>query len=213
MFTGIVEDLGTVGEVRRGPSSARLRISTRLPLAEVRDGDSISVDGACLTVVARSSDAFEVEAAVETLSRTTLGERRVGDPVHLERALRLSDRLGGHLVTGHVDGVGTVASRVQRGPALEVTFHGPPEILRYVIPKGSIAVDGVSLTVNEREADRFSVVLVPYTREKTLLDRREPGARVNLEADLIGKYVERLASPGREGGLSLEFLRAHGYVK
>jgi riboflavin synthase len=213
MFTGIVEDLGTIREVRRGPESARLRIATRLPLAEVRLGDSIAVDGACLTVVQMAGDLFDVDASVETLARTTLSERRVGDSVHLERALRMGDRLGGHLVTGHIDGVGRVTSRTPHGPSLELTYSAPPEVLRYIVVKGSIAVDGVSLTVNTRTESGFGVVLIPHTLVKTHLGDRPPGAPVNLEADLIGKYVERLL-PGSEGrGVDLELLREQGYAK
>jgi riboflavin synthase len=213
MFSGIVEDLGSIRDVRRGPVSARLRIATRLEPSEIRLGDSISVDGACLTVVGHSGDTFEVDAAAETLARTTLGEKAPGDAVHLELALRLGDRLGGHLVTGHVDGVGRVAARREIGPALEVTYAGPPEVLRYVVVKGSIAVDGVSLTVNAVEGDRFRVVLIPHTLKVTHLGRRLPGARVNLEADLIGKYVERLIRPAGRDEVDLEILRAHGYAR
>jgi len=198
MFTGIVEDLGTLREVRRGSESARLRVATRLPVAEIHDGDSIAVDGACLTVVARSSDSFDVEASRETLDCTTLGERRPGDRVHLERAMRLGDRLGGHLVTGHVDGTGSVVATTHRGPSLEVTYAAPPPVARYLIPKGSVTIDGVSLTVNGVERDRFHVMLIPHTLEVTHLGRRRPGERVNLEADLIGKYVERLLKPAEQ---------------
>jgi riboflavin synthase len=192
----------------------RLRVSTRLPLGEARQGDSIAVDGTCLTVVGCAGDAFEVDAAVETLVRTTLGARGPGDEVHLERALRMGDRLGGHLVTGHVDGVGHVVSKTPRGDALEVRYGAPPEVLRYVVVKGSIAVDGVSLTINAADAGTFQVVLIPHTLAVTHLGRRAPGARVNLEADLIGKYVERLLG-GRTAdarGVDLEVLRAHGYL-
>lgn len=213
MFTGIVEDLGTVREVRHGPAAARLRIATALPLGEIRDGDSIAVDGTCLTVVARAADAFEVDAAAETLARTTMGRLRPGDRVHLERAMRLGDRLGGHLVTGHVDGVGTLLARRELGAALEVTYAGPPEVMRYVVVKGSICVDGVSLTVNAADEERFGVVLIPHTLAVTHLGRRPPGSRVNLEADLIGKYVERLVCGARRGAIDEEFLRAHGFAK
>ena len=219
MFTGIVEDLGTLRAVARGAESARLRIATGLPLTEVEIGDSIAVDGCCLTVVSKASDAFDVDAAVETLRVTTLGQRAPGDALHLERALRFGGRLDGHLVSGHIDGVGEVVARQERGPALEVTFRGPAPIIRYVIHKGSIAVDGVSLTVNEVKDDTFSVVLIPHTRDVTHLARKPVGASINLEADLIGKYVERLAAPwsaaaGRApGGVTLELLQEQGYAK
>ena len=220
MFTGIVEDLGTLRDVRRGAESARLRIETAFDLARVRIGDSIAVDGCCLTVVATGGRLFDVEAAAETLGVTTLGERLAGDRVHLERALALGDRLGGHLVSGHVDGVGRVVDRAPVDTALQLTFEAPPNVIRYVITKGSICVDGTSLTVNTVEGSRFSVLLIPHTLVATHLAGKQVGARVNLEADLIGKYVERLVAPWQPGqahaqrsGVDLDFLQQHGYAK
>jgi riboflavin synthase len=220
MFTGIVEDLGTLREVRRGAESARLRIETAFDLSRVRVGDSIAVDGCCLTVVSMSGRLFDVDAAAETLRVTTLGQRAVGDPLHLERALALGDRLGGHLVSGHVDGVGTVVTRTQVDTALQLTFEAPPHVMRYIITKGSICVDGTSLTVNTVEGARFSVLLIPHTLTWTHLGRKAVGAHVNLEADLIGKYVERLVAPWQPGAagapqsrVDLAFLQQHGYTK
>jgi riboflavin synthase len=227
MFTGIVEDLGTVrGVTRRGADSARLRIATGLDLASVRGGDSIAVDGCCLTVVSLGSDSFEADAGAETLRVTTLGERQVGDPVHLERAVRMGDRLGGHLVSGHVDAVGHVASRTESAHALELTFGAPPSFMKYLVIKGSIAVDGVSLTVNtiDDAHHTFSVLLIPHTLEHTHLGQKSQGARVNLEGDLVGKYVLRLASPfvggavvdeapRRREPMGLGFLEEHGFAK
>jgi riboflavin synthase len=193
VFTGLVEDVGTVARVepRAGTCLIELRPAA-LPASELAIGDSIAVDGVCLTVTARDSEAFAVTAVDETLRRTTLGELAAGDPVHLERALRLGDRLGGHLVQGHVDGVGTIAGRRAAGDNLEVTVAAPPPLLRYVVEKGSIAVDGVSLTVVRADDNSFAVALIPHTVAVTALGQKEVGGRVNLEVDMIAKYVERL---------------------
>ena len=225
MFTGIVEDLGSLLAMRRGAESARLRIATGLPLDEVRVGDSIAVDGCCLTVVEKDGASFDVEAAAETLRVTTLGARAPGDPLHLERALRFGGRLDGHLVSGHIDSVGEITRLEHRGPALKVTIAAPAEVLRYVVVKGSISIDGVSLTVNELDlapggGGHFCVLLIPHTLTATHLGKKAAGGRVNLEVDLVGKYVERLVKPWRipdetapARGVTLAFLQAHGYAK
>lgn len=192
MFTGLVEDIGTLVRVIPQGAGARLVIRTSLPLHEVRLGDSIAVCGCCLTVVRKEESQFEAEISRETAARSTLGDIRPGTPLHLERAMRLSDRLDGHLVLGHVDGTGLVRARQEQGDSLWLDIQAPASVLRYVVPKGSIAVHGVSLTVNELLNDGFGLTLVPFTRTKTFLDRFKPGDRVNLEADLMGKYVERL---------------------
>jgi riboflavin synthase len=191
VFTGLVQDVGTIARVSRG-GMMDVWIRTALGVADFARGESIAVDGACLTVVEARGEEFRVQASAETLRRTTLGDARPGAPVNLERALRLSDRLGGHLVLGHVDAVGEVVSRRPEGAALLVAFSLPRELSPYFIEKGSVAVDGVSLTVNELFPDRFTVALIPETQERTALSRKMPGQRVNLEADLIGKYVARL---------------------
>ncbi len=205
MFTGIVEDVGTVASIERDPLGARLVLATTAPDATTLvPGESIAVDGACLTVVGRAGATtgaggrFTVYASAETLARTTLGERTPGDRVNLERALRLGDRLGGHLVLGHVDAVGTVVSVRPEGESLRVRFAAPRALARYLVVKGSIAVDGVSLTINDLEdgpeATVVGVNLVPYTRDHTTLGSKSVGARVNLEADMLAKHLERLAS-------------------
>jgi riboflavin synthase len=193
VFTGLVEDVGTVARVepRAGTCVIEVRPAA-LPVAELAVGDSIAVDGVCLTVTAGDGEAFAVTAVDETLRRTTLGELAAGHPVHLERALRLGDRLGGHLVQGHVDGVGTIAGRRASGDNLEVTVAAPPPLLRYVVEKGSIAVDGISLTVVRADDNSFAVALIPHTVAVTALGKKEVGGRVNLEVDMIAKYVERL---------------------
>jgi len=190
MFTGIVQHVGRVRSLDRGASGARLRIEA--PFEGLARGESIAVDGACLTVVAVHSDGFEIEATAETLARTTLGERAAGDGLNLERSLAAGDLLGGHLVLGHVDGVGQVASKEEIGDgAARVVFRAPDALLPLVAAKGAIAVDGVSLTVNGVAGETFDVVLIPFTRGHTTLDARGPGARVNLEADIVARYVVR----------------------
>jgi riboflavin synthase len=216
MFTGIIQDVGTL--LRRIPqgNGARLAISTRLPLEEVKLGDSIAVCGACLTVVRKEAGIFEAEISRETAARSTLHQARPGEKMHLERAMRLSDRLDGHLVMGHVDGIGTVTKREEQGDSLFLEVSAPESVHRYLVEKGSIAVHGVSLTVNAVLAAGFSLTLVPYTRQLTFLDELTPGSAVNLEADLIGKYVERLlgsrAAREAASGLTLEQLARNGFL-
>lgn len=216
MFTGLIQDIGQLRRLSLQGEGARLLIATRLPLDEVRLGDSIAVCGACLTVTHKEQGLFEAEISRETLARTAFADLKVGAPLHLERAMRLSDRLDGHLVLGHVDGTGLVKTRQERGDSLYLELTAPPNVLKYVVEKGSIAVHGVSLTVNGLFSDGFSLTIVPYTRNATFLDRLQPGDRVNLEADLIGKYVERLlggqAAGSARGGLTLEHLARHGYL-
>jgi riboflavin synthase len=197
MFTGLVEDVGTV--IRADRRSDALVIAVRpaaMPVGELALGESISHDGVCLTVTEVGRDSYQVLAGAETLRRTTLGELRVGTALNLERALRAGDRLGGHLVAGHVDGVAEIAQRRDLGANLVYTFHAPADVLRYVVEKGSIAVDGISLTVNRVDppggAGSFDIAVIPHTAHKTTLTGKQVGRRVNLEVDVIGKYVERL---------------------
>jgi len=228
MFTGIIEATATVDalEPAADGSGARLAVSTELDVASLPIGASIAVDGVCLTVVDRAAGRFAADLGPETLARTTLGKLRAGDRVHLERPLRMGDALGGHLVSGHVDGVGTVAARRPVGTALELEIAAPPEVARTLVAKGSIAVDGVSLTVNTVTAAGFSVTLIPHTLAATKLGDRTVGAPVNLEADLIAKQVERLVAAHLDGradapaaaaparpALSLETLRRHGFAR
>ncbi len=199
MFTGIVEELGHVIGITPNEGGARLVIGARTVLEDAEMGASIAVNGCCLTVVAFDDAAWSADAVIETLARTNLGDLAVGDAVNLERPVRLADRLGGHLVQGHVDATGTVRARdPQPDGSTLVTFDAPAEVLRYVVHKGSITVDGVSLTVARRDDDSFAVALIPHTLEVTTLGTRAAGDRVNLEVDLIAKYVEALLAPTRQ---------------
>jgi len=202
MFTGIVEELGTVRSVTPHDGGARIEIDAATVLDDAVVGASIAVNGCCLTVVELGDGRWAADAVTETLDRTSLGSLRAGDPVNLERPLRLADRLGGHLVQGHVDATGSVRSRdPQPDGSTLVTIAAPPEVMRYVVHKGSITVDGVSLTVASRLDDAFAVALIPHTLAVTTLGNRPAGARVNLEADLLAKYVEQLM-PSREEATS-----------
>jgi riboflavin synthase len=197
MFTGIVEELGTVRLLDPHASGARLKFEATTVLEDVSTGDSIAVNGCCLTVVEHGPGWWAADAIAETLRRTCLGALRSGERVNLERPVRLADRMGGHLVQGHVDGVGRIAERWPGpdGSALVQIEVPAARLLRYVVEKGSIAVDGVSLTVVAVEHDRFSVALIPHTLAVTTLGMKDVGASVNLEVDLIAKYVERLMDP------------------
>jgi riboflavin synthase len=191
VFTGLVETTGSVEGVERGADGARIAVAT--PAAgELRRGDSVAVNGVCLTVVEVDGDAFRADVMAETLRRSSLGPLGAGDRVNVELALRAGERLGGHFVQGHVDGLGTVAEVTPEGFARLVRIAATPEIVRYVVPKGSIAVDGVSLTVVAADDEGFTVSLIPETLERTTLGDAQPGRSVNLEVDVLAKYVERL---------------------
>jgi riboflavin synthase len=198
MFTGLVEEIGRVAELRPTAAGARLRVAAATVLEGLAIGDSVAVSGACLTAVEVGADGFTVECVAETLRRTAIGDLAEGSPVNLERALPADGRLGGHIVQGHVDGTGRVRSAVPEGESVVLEVEAPPELLRYVVEKGSIAVDGVSLTVAGRLADAFSIALIPHTMTATTLDAGALGRRVNLEVDLVAKYVEALSRPYQE---------------
>lgn len=210
MFTGLVSDRGELLEVRPHLNGRILRIRCGYDLSQVSVGDSIAVNGVCLTAETLGPDTFTATAGAETLARTTLGQLRRGDRVHLELALRVGDRLGGHMVQGHVDGVGKVRSCAQQGESHVVQIEAPAALTRYIVEKGSICVDGVSLTVNEIQGSTFRVNIIPHTAANTGLAALRPGQGVNLEVDIIARYVERMLGD-RAGGLTLDTLRAHGY--
>lgn len=196
MFTGLVQDLGQIAHIERSAQGARLTVRSAL-VGELHEGDSVAVNGVCLTATSLGEDSFDAEVMNETLQRSSLQDADTGGEVNLELPLRASDRLGGHMVQGHVDGVGTVSDVVQDGFARRVTIQAPEDVLRYVVSKGSVAIDGVSLTVTECDDASFTVSLIPETLERTNLGRAQPGTRVNLEVDVLAKYVEKLVGAVR----------------
>ncbi|MFP4477625.1 MAG: riboflavin synthase [Desulfatibacillaceae bacterium] len=218
MFTGIIEQTGTIRRITRG-AGTRLAIQAEKDLDGTGLGDSIAVNGACLTVTSLAGRLFTVDVSPETVERTILREARVGDRVNMERAMVLGGRLDGHLVTGHIDGVGTLASRNPSENAIILGFTVAPELARYMVEKGSVAVDGVSLTINTCDDNGFTVAIIPHTAKLTTVGRKQPGDRVNIECDIIGKYVERFVTGGRPGGdrkhaggIDMETLAKNGFL-
>lgn len=215
MFTGLIEEVGRVAAVGRVGGGARLQVSTCLPFEEIRLGDSVAVNGVCLTVVQMSSGTLSFDVSPESMDRTTFKGLRPGSFVNLERALRVGDRLGGHLVSGHVDCMAVVRERREISGNYQFSFQLPPRHARYLIEKGSVAIDGISLTVNTVSDDGFSVNIIPHTAAATTLRYRQAGDEVNIETDLIGKYVERLLGGRGAGGVegvSLELLAKSGFL-
>jgi riboflavin synthase len=212
MFTGIIKAKGRVSAMEHRGGDVRLTVrSPDLPWADYEVGESIAVNGVCLTAVALHEDGFDTDASVETLDVTALGSLAVGSSVNLEPAISLGERLGGHLVSGHVDCTGTVRSRSQDARSIRFRFEIPQEYGRYVAKKGSVCIDGVSLTVNEVAGNTFEVNIIPHTADVTIIDDYVQGTVVNIEVDLLARYLERLLD--RDGdGISLEFLKAHGYA-
>jgi riboflavin synthase len=198
MFTGIIEEMGVVKGVVKGLQGTSVTILAKTVLNDLQVGDSIAISGACMTVVERQDDGFRVDVSPETIKLTTLSLLKAGDPINLERAVRVNARLSGHLVTGHVDAIGTIRDRVQDANAVQLWIEAPREVLRYCVPKGSVTVDGVSLTINEVTGQGFRITIIPHTAQVTTLGLTRPGHTVNLEPDLIGKYVERLLIERRE---------------
>ena len=221
MFTGIIEGLGTIAGIRSSGQGSRLTVEADFSLDQTKIGDSISVSGACLTAVKIDGKRFEVDVSPETLQITTFGQAKVGERLNIERALRLSDRIDGHLVSGHIDGVGIVKKREYLSNAIIVTIGVDESLTQYMIAKGSVAMDGISLTINARESDSFSVSVIPHTAQLTTIGFKNKGDRVNIETDMIGKYVERFisGSPGRskenhskQGSIDHAYLVKTGFI-
>ncbi len=208
MFTGIIEDLGTVAAIKGSPAGAVLTLRTALPTARIKLGESIAINGACMTVTAKGKGTIMMDVSAESLRRTVLGDLKPGDRVNLERCLTLDKLIGGHLVSGHVDGVGRIVSIVPEGDSRLYTFEVPAAQARYLVEKGSVTLDGVSLTVFKIRGRRFSVALIPHTLKMTTLGRKGPGDRVNVESDLLVKYVERILGPASRNGRKLGPARA-----
>ena len=219
MFTGIIEGLGTVTKIRSSGQGKRLTIEADYPLDQTKIGDSIALSGACLTAVVIDGKSFEVDVSPETLSKTTFGRAKIGDRVNLERALRLSDRIDGHLVSGHIDGIGSVKNIKTLGNAIIITFDVPEYLSHYMIKKGSVAVDGISLTINNCDKISFEVSIIPHTAKLTNIGLKKIGDHVNIETDMIGKYVERFIrkdeeeeQKARKSSIDKQFLAKSGFL-
>ena len=217
MFTGIVQGLGTVKGARRTAKGVVLDIRPDFPLDDPKEGESIAVNGVCLTATTISSSGFTADVSPETLSRTTLGALQPGHRVNLERALRLADRLGGHIVTGHIDGVGEILERRELADFTLFQVSIPQGLERYIIEKGSVAVDGISLTVNGCSGNAFDLAIIPHTARLTTLSFRRAGDKVNIEVDIVGKYIEKLLFSSKQGSkgrgrISMEFLAEQGFL-
>ncbi|MEN8139647.1 MAG: riboflavin synthase [Thermodesulfobacteriota bacterium] len=218
MFTGLIQGMGTLVSKRPAGGGMLFTIDADFEISEPEEGESIACNGVCLTATSFAGRRFTVDVSPESLTRSNLGDKAAGDKLNLERALRLADRLGGHLVSGHVDAVATVASRVAEGDFTRFAFAIPAEISRYIIEKGSITIDGISLTVNQCDETSFSVAIIPHTLQITSLGKLRQGDAVNIEVDLIGKYVEKLLGAGGNPAsapskLSSSFLAEHGFWK
>jgi riboflavin synthase len=211
MFTGIIQGLGTVMRMTRKGQDAVMGVETAITLNDLKHGDSVAVNGVCLTITSISGQSFSADVSAETLSRTNLQFLKAGERVNLEKALRLTDFLGGHIVLGHIDGPGKIVERTPKSGSIVLGVTVEEGLGRYIVEKGSIAVDGISLTVNRYAKDRFYVNIIPHTIENTTLSFKKAGDPVNIETDILGKYVEKLLQPG--GRVDMDFLREHGFVK
>jgi riboflavin synthase len=212
MFTGIIEDLGTIAAIDRMSGRWEFSLRTALSLSGIHEGDSIAVDGVCLTVRKVGQETFSADASLETLNVTTLSNKTVNDRVNLERAMRADSRFGGHIVMGHVDATGEIERISKAGDSIQYTIRIPEEISRYIVRKGSVAVDGISLTVNEQSATTFTVNVIPYTASQTTIALRVLGDKVNIETDILGRYVENFLK-GQKEGVDLDFLYRYGYIR
>jgi len=213
MFTGIIEEIGKLKSIRHGHKSAALEIEAVKVLSDTKVGDSISVNGVCLSPI-----SFTADAMPETLKRSNLGSLHAGNPLNLERALRLGDRFGGHIVSGHIDGEGTIQNFKEDDNAIWITLKAEPSLLHYILEKGSIAIDGISLTVVNSDESTFKVSIIPHTRHETTLCSKTPGSKVNLECDMVAKYIERFSGFGKQtpaesssSKISMSFLEENGY--
>lgn len=213
MFTGIIEEIGTVQTVQHSGDNSFIKIRAEKILSDVHDGDSIAVNGICLTVTDFSNNIFRADVMNETLNRSSLGSLRNGSPVNLERAMPANGRFGGHIVSGHIDGTGVISDIKKDGIAIWYTISTKPEIMRYIIEKGSIAIDGISLTVAKVTDNSFSVSIIPHTAQQTILSYKKTGDIVNLENDIVGKYIEKLICPdSRKSNIDMAFLAERGFL-
>jgi riboflavin synthase len=213
MFTGIIEDIGAIADIRKLTGKWEFVVRTHLNPLGIAEGDSVAIDGVCLTAIRTTQDGFVADASLETLGVTTLKDKKPGSPVNVERAMSANGRFGGHIVMGHVDGVGVIKDIKQAGDSSCFQIEVGPEVSKYIVKKGSITLDGVSLTVNDRSDNLFTVNIIPYTASRTTLRDRKQRDKLNIETDVIGKYIESFMARGKERGLDMKFLYDHGYIK
>ena len=213
MFTGIIEDIGVIANINKMAGRWEISLKTALQPSTIKEGDSISVDGVCLTVTRLSGNIFSVDASLETLQRTTLKDKRTGQKVNLERAMSAESRFGGHLVTGHIDGVGSIVEKGKEGDSVKLVIEVSPSLSRYIVGKGSIAINGISLTVNEQRDNMFTVNIIPYTVSRTTIGEKNLRDAINIETDIIGKYVESFLTKGKSKSIDKDMLYRHGYIK
>ena len=213
MFTGIIEDVGSITGIGKREGRWTVTVLAGFNPGDIREGDSIAVNGVCLTVTGLAGSAFQADASLETLSLTTLRTLSINDRVNLERAMRLDSRLGGHIVMGHVDGIGRIAAIGPEGDSIRMDIETPAEISRYIVKKGSVAIDGISLTVNDQRDNRFTLNVIPYSAAKTTIGSKHLGDQVNVETDILGRYVEKFIKRGEKDGSDLDFLYRYGYIK
>ena len=219
MFTGLIEEIGTVKNIRKGNVSSQITIKAQKVLEDIKQGDSICTNGACLTVISHSVREFTVDVMAETLRRTNLHKLTPGNKVNLERALKIGDRLGGHIVSGHVDGIGTILQMEKEENAIWITISTTNKILKYIIEKGSVSIDGISLTIAGVNDNNFRVSIIPHTGLMTTLLKKQPGDKLNIENDIIGKYIENFISPKgdknhkeqSDNKIDMNFLKEHGF--
>jgi riboflavin synthase len=213
MFTGIIEDVGAIADIGKHAGRWEFRIRTRIDVSDIKPGDSIAVDGVCLTAVRLAEDGFYADASLETLNVTTLKDKAVGDPVNLEQAMRIDARFGGHIVMGHVDAIGRIANVARAGDSIRYEIEVPKDAARYIVKKGSVTIDGISLTVNDQSDNRFTLNVIPFSASKTTIGSKKSGDQVNVETDIVGRYVEKFLRAEDTQGVDLDFLYKYGYIK
>ena len=213
MFTGIIEDIGKIVGINGTGGKWELKVATKLLNGGVREGDSVAIDGVCLTATKVEKDMFHADASLETLKLTTLQHKKAGSRVNIERAISAGGRFGGHFVMGHIDGMGTIVNMKKEGDSIKLEVEIPPDASQYLVKKGSIAIDGISLTVNEQHGNIITVNIIPYTASKTTIGDRHLRDKVNVEADIIGKYILSFVNKDQRTGVDMNFLYEHGFAK
>jgi riboflavin synthase len=213
MFTGIIEDIGKIVGINKSGGKWEFKIAAKLLSGDLREGDSVAIDGVCLTATKVEKDVFHADASLETLKLTTLQDKKAGKNVNVERAMSANGRFGGHFVMGHTDGMGTIVSMKKEGDSVRLELEIPQEVSQYIVKKGSVAIDGISLTVNEQHANIITVNIIPYTVSKTTIGEKSIRDKVNIESDIIGKYVQSFVNKGQRKGVDIKFLYEHGFAK